>query len=99
MRFRLRTLLIAFLLLALSAPWWPDALTRFRAWINPPTPKYRYEVIRTPQGPALVQIKGSQRTIVLRARPSAKVEYGPVEGSNDEWLRLERDLAASQSDH
>jgi hypothetical protein len=38
MRFRLRTLLLAFLLVCLSAPWWPGIYRDVRDWLFPPPP-------------------------------------------------------------
>ena len=34
MRFRLRTLLVVFLLLALGAPWWPDIYRSVKSWVQ-----------------------------------------------------------------
>jgi hypothetical protein len=36
MRFRLRTLLVVFLLLCVSAPWWPDVYHGMKRWMSPP---------------------------------------------------------------
>jgi hypothetical protein len=41
MRFRLRTLLVVFLLLCVSAPWWPDMYDNIKRWTSAPKPVQR----------------------------------------------------------
>jgi hypothetical protein len=65
MRFRLRTLQVVFLLLCLSAPWWPNTYHSIKRWISAPPP------IQRPLGN--IVNKAELTAVVRRARPGMTI--------------------------